>query len=40
MRVGSLNPHKTKAGFAGKKFVDSKKSKGWDERMEHVETTT
>ncbi|KAJ9615551.1 hypothetical protein H2200_001626 [Cladophialophora chaetospira] len=29
-------PHKTKCGFCGKKFIDSKESKGWDERMEHV----
>lgn len=29
-------PQKTKCGFCGKKFVDGKESKGWDERMEHV----
>ncbi|KIX98913.1 uncharacterized protein Z520_05374 [Fonsecaea multimorphosa CBS 102226] len=29
-------PQKTKCGFCGKKFVDGKESRGWDERMEHV----
>ncbi|KIW87694.1 uncharacterized protein Z519_11668 [Cladophialophora bantiana CBS 173.52] len=29
-------PQKTKCGFCGKKFVDGKECRGWEERMEHV----
>ncbi|OQU93697.1 hypothetical protein CLAIMM_00176 [Cladophialophora immunda] len=29
-------PQKTNCGFCGKKFVEGKESRGWDERMEHV----
>lgn len=29
-------PHKTTCGFCGRKFIDGKDSRSWDERMEHI----